>query len=226
MSTGSSTQPATYPATGPQSSGLAAGVGASKRSFWRLRDARIRSKLGLILLVPLVAVLALATVRLIDVGTRAYDAGQVEELTKLSANVSELTQYMHNERMAAGTYLSSPASDPKAYNIAIQQTDARIQTYTTNRRAISDPPPAVEDRLNRIDDHMRTMDATRQKVLDRNEIGGRAALQRGDHRPGRIRGIAQPVRRRRLGGRRPARALGVHPSQGGHLGAGGHRVRG
>ena len=178
MSTGSSTQPATYPATGPQSSGLAAGVGASKRSFWRLRDARIRSKLGLILLVPLVAVLALATVRLIDVGTRAYDAGQVEELTKLSANVSELTQYMHNERMAAGTYLSSPASDPKAYNIAIQQTDARIQTYTTNRRAISDPPPAVEDRLNRIDDHMRTMDATRQKVLDRNEIAVSEAVLR------------------------------------------------
>jgi signal transduction histidine kinase len=178
VSTGSSTQPATYPATGPQSSGPAAGAGASKRSFWRLRDARIRSKLALILFVPLVAVLALATVRLIDVGTRAYDASQVEELTKLSANVSELTQYMHNERMAAGAYLASPASDPKPYNLAIQQTDTRIQAYAASRRAIGDPPPAVQDRLNRIDDHLRTMDATRQKVLDRDEIAVSEAVLR------------------------------------------------
>src|SRR4051812_43606227 len=51
--------------------------------FPRLRDARIRAKLALILVVPLVAVIALATTRLVDVGHRAAEAGQVEELTKL-----------------------------------------------------------------------------------------------------------------------------------------------
>jgi signal transduction histidine kinase len=161
------------------------GLGLPPRGRWRLRDARIRSKLALILFVPLVAVLALATVRLIDVGGRAYDAGQVEELTKLSANISDLTQYMNNERMAGAAFLAVPPSDAagskaagRAYNAAIQQTDARIQTYTANRRALDNPPAAVQDRLNRIDDHLRTMDATRQKILDRDEIAVSEAVLR------------------------------------------------
>ena len=98
MSTGSSTQPATYPETPAR----------QRRGFPRLRDARIRSKLALILFVPLLAVLALATVRLIDVGSRAIDATQVEDLTRLSTDVSELTQVMHKERMAAARYLATP----------------------------------------------------------------------------------------------------------------------
>ena len=98
MSTGSSTQPATYPETPVR----------QRRGFPRLRDARIRSKLALILFVPLLAVLALATVRLIDVGSRAIDATQVEDLTRLSTDVSELTQVMHKERMAAARFLATP----------------------------------------------------------------------------------------------------------------------
>jgi signal transduction histidine kinase len=197
VSTGSSTQPATYPASGSQSSGSVPGPGAPKRP-WRLRDARIRSKLALILFVPLVAVLALATVRLIDVGGRAYDAGQVEELTKLSADIAELTQSLHDERMAAAVYLSARRPDARSYPdptlykaatdqykaeidgypAAVRQTDAQIQTYTANRRALNSPPPAVQDRLNRIDDHLRTMDATRQKIIDRDQIAVSEAVLR------------------------------------------------
>jgi signal transduction histidine kinase len=171
VSTGSSTQPPTYPATGAQPSGFVSGTGVGRRTpLFRLRDARIRSKLALILLVPLVAVLALAGVRLVDIGTRAYDASQVEQLTELSTNVSDLTQYMHRERIAAAQFLAVPGAKPDAYNAAIQDTDARIQTYTVARRGIGKASVAVEDRLNRIDDHLRTMDATRQRVLDRDEI--------------------------------------------------------
>jgi signal transduction histidine kinase len=180
VSTGS-TQPATYPTSGSQTSGSATGLDVPSRRSWRLRDARIRSKLALILFVPLVAVLALATVRLIDVGGRAYDAGQVEELTKLSANISDLTQSLHEERMAAAAYIATPAAragNKKLYNLAIQDTDAKIQTYTARRRAIDSPPAAVEDRLNRIDDHLRTMDATRQKILDLDQIAVSEAVLR------------------------------------------------
>ena len=67
--------------------------------FPRLRDTRIRAKLALILVVPLVAVLALAGVRLVDVGQQASEAGQVQKLTKVGTDVSELTQLLHQERM-------------------------------------------------------------------------------------------------------------------------------
>ncbi len=187
MSTGSSTQASTYPAgsaadpaAGSDDGGRDGGAGTRERRgrLPRLRDARIRSKLAMILFVPLLAVLALATVRLIDVGGRALDASQVEDLTRLSTDVSELTQYLHKERMAAAEYLATPGSKPDGYNAVIAQSDQRIQRYTTDRRALDEPPPAVEDRLARIDDHLRTMDATRKKITDRDQIAVSEAVLR------------------------------------------------
>ena len=188
MSTGSSAQPATYAAPGRGSTTPPGGPGAGngsgtaakreRRGFPRLRDARIRSKLALILFVPLVAVLALATVRLIDVGGRAVDAAQVEDLTRLSTDVSQLTQTLHQERMAAAQYLADPAAPKDPYAAAIAQSDNRIQRYTADRRALDDPPASVNERLLRIDDHLRTMDAIRTKVTDRDQIAATEAVLR------------------------------------------------
>jgi signal transduction histidine kinase len=145
--------------------------------FPRLRDTRIRAKLALILVVPLVAVLALAGVRLVDVGQQASAAGQVQKLTKLGTDVSELAQLLHVERMEAAAYLSG--ADPlDKYNAAIRNTDDHIQTYFADRDALDNPPSAVVDRLNRIDDHLHTMDATRNVVSQRNGIAVAEAVSR------------------------------------------------
>ncbi|MET0422959.1 MAG: nitrate- and nitrite sensing domain-containing protein, partial [Actinoplanes sp.] len=148
--------------------------------FPRLRDARIRAKLALILLVPLAAVVFLATTRLVDVGQRAAEADQVEKLTQLDTDVSGLTQLLHVERMAAAVYLapSNTPPGPDAYNAAVRATDAQIQTYRIHRRDIGDPPDAVADRLLRIDDHLNTMDATRTKVGKRDGIAVSEAVSR------------------------------------------------
>ena len=179
MSTGFSTKASTYPALGagnpagvceeaPRPSG--AGTRERRGRIPRLRDARIRSKLAVILFVPLVAVLALATVRLVDVGGSALDARQVEDLTRLSTGVSDLTQYIHKERMAAAQYLATPDAKADGYNAAIALSDQREQRYTADRRELDEPPAAVQDRLNRIDQHLQTLDTTRKKVTDRDEI--------------------------------------------------------
>ncbi|GID26461.1 sensor histidine kinase [Paractinoplanes brasiliensis] len=148
--------------------------------FPRLRDARIRAKLGLILVVPLVAVIALATTRLVDVGQRAADAGQVEELTKLETDVSALTQLLHIERMAAAAFLGNRVSDERtqAYRAAVRASDAQIQVYRAHRNDIGEPPATVKARLVRIDDHLNTMDATRSAVGDRNGIAVAEAVSR------------------------------------------------
>ncbi|HEU4346264.1 MAG TPA: nitrate- and nitrite sensing domain-containing protein, partial [Actinoplanes sp.] len=143
-----------------------------------MRDTRIRSKLALILFVPLAAVLALATVRLIDVGGRALDAARVEELTRLSTDVSGLTQMLHRERMAAAQYLADPWAPKNAYTAAITRSDGVIQRYTTDRRLLDNPPGAVDERLDRIDDHLRTMDAIRIKVTERDQIATAEAVLR------------------------------------------------
>ncbi len=122
MTTGSSPQPAL--------AGLPSGPSVRRRGM-RLRDARIRSKLAMILLVPLVAVLALAAVRLIDVGGRAYDASQIQELATLSTNVSALTQSLHSEQMAAAEFLAKTSTGSGAYTTATHATDDQIHAYTS-----------------------------------------------------------------------------------------------
>jgi signal transduction histidine kinase len=144
----------------------------------RLRDARIRSKLALILFLPLVAVIALATARLVDVGQRATAATQVQKLTKLGTDISSLTQLLHVERMAAAGYLAAPGGAVEPYNAAIQATDAEIRTYKTDRADVGKPPAAVRDGLDRIDDHLDTMDATRTKVTARDGIAVAEAVSR------------------------------------------------
>ena len=167
MSTGAA-QPATYSVP----------PAVVRRGFPRLQDVGIRSKLVLILIVPLAAVLALATVRLVDVGGRALAAVQVEELTRLYTDVSDLTQVLHEERMAAARHLADPNADKETYAAAIAQTDSAIQRYDGARRGLESPPESIEERLVRIDNQLRTMGATRDRVVDRDRIAATEAVTR------------------------------------------------
>ncbi len=159
-----STGPTTLPKKGPQERA------ARRRLLPRLRDARIRSKLALILVVPVAAVLALATVRLLDVGREAYQADLIRSLTSLSTDISALTQDIHQERMAAVNLLAAPSSKPDAYNLHVRRTDERIAAYNADRRKLGDVPAAVRERLRAIDDHLATLNTTRQEVLDRKQM--------------------------------------------------------
>ncbi|SCL40846.1 Signal transduction histidine kinase [Micromonospora pallida] len=149
-----------------------------RRRLPRLRDARIRSKLALILVVPVAAVIALATVRLVSVGEGAYEANAARTLTALSVDISALTQDLHRERMAAATYLASPAAKPDSFNLHVRRTDQRVEQYNAQRRELGEPPTAVRDRLRIIDDHLATLNATRQEVVDRRQMPVSAAVLR------------------------------------------------
>ncbi|MBE1485106.1 sensor histidine kinase [Plantactinospora soyae] len=169
-----STGPTTLPAKG-----LREGA-APRRWLPRLRDTRIRSKLALILVVPVAAVLALATIRLVDIGQGAYDAGVLRSLTELSADVSALTQDVHKERMAASRLLADSKLGAEVYNAHVKRTDARIAGYNDRRAQVSDVPASVEGRLAAIDDHLATLNGTRQEVLDRKQMApSEAALRYG-----------------------------------------------
>ncbi|MFE0591161.1 nitrate- and nitrite sensing domain-containing protein [Micromonospora echinospora] len=149
-----------------------------RRRLPRLRDARIRSKLALILVVPVAAVVALATVRLISVGEGAVEANQARSLTALSVDISALTQDLHRERMAAATYLASPTAKPDSFNLHVRRTDQRVSQYNAQRRELGEVPSAVSDRLRIVDDHLATLNATRQEVVDRRQMPVSAAVLR------------------------------------------------
>ncbi|MEH1167917.1 nitrate- and nitrite sensing domain-containing protein [Micromonospora sp. CPCC 205539] len=166
-----STGPTTLPALGDSAR-------RTRRRLPRLRDARIRSKLALILVVPVAAVIALATVRLISVGEGAFDATQARALTALSIDVSALTQDLQGERMAAAAYLANPQQPADAYNLRVRQTQQRVDAYRAERGRIGDVPTALRDRLAAIDGHLATLDGTRQEVLDRRQMAVAEAVLR------------------------------------------------
>ncbi|MFE9189707.1 nitrate- and nitrite sensing domain-containing protein [Micromonospora sp. NPDC007208] len=166
-----STGPTTLPALGDSGR-------RTRRRMPRLRDARIRSKLALILVVPVAAVIALATVRLISVGEGAFDATQARSLTALSVDVSALTQDLQAERMAAAAYLASPQQPADAYNLRVRQTQQQVDEYRAERGRVGEVPAALRDRLTAIDDHLATLDGTRQEVLDRRQMAVAEAVLR------------------------------------------------
>ncbi|MBX6354722.1 MAG: sensor histidine kinase [Micromonosporaceae bacterium] len=138
-----------------------------RRLVPRLRDARIRSKLALILVVPVVAIVGLATARLVDSGRRAADAQLVRSLTQLSTKVNALADDVHKERMAAASMLAGQAGGKgaaDAFNQQVQQTDRSIADYTRERNRLGDVPSAVENRLRGIDTKLSTINAIRQEV--------------------------------------------------------------
>ena len=61
--------------------------GGKPRRRFGLRDARIRSKLGVILIIPILAIVSLTTVRLVDSGKRALSAQLVASLTAQSVSL-------------------------------------------------------------------------------------------------------------------------------------------
>ncbi|WP_406072833.1 nitrate- and nitrite sensing domain-containing protein [Micromonospora sp. NBC_01638] len=166
-----STGPTTLPALGDNGR-------PARRRLPRLRDARIRSKLALILVVPVAAVIALATVRLISVGEGAFDATRARSLTALSIDVSALTQDLQAERMAAAAYLATPQQPADAYNLRVRKTQQQVDEYRAERGRIGEVPAALRGRLAAIDDHLATLDGTRQEVLDRRQMAVAEAVLR------------------------------------------------
>ncbi|WP_433207191.1 sensor histidine kinase [Dactylosporangium sp. CS-047395] len=144
----------------------------------RLANARIRAKLGLILLVPLLAIVTLAALRLHDASARAGDADAVGALTRLSADVSALAQEVHLERMAAAALLASPDAKAEAYNRQIVRTDAAVVGYVKRRDSLGGVPAGVRDRLHRIDDQLDVLAAIRKDVGGRQGVSVAEVLLR------------------------------------------------
>jgi signal transduction histidine kinase len=168
-----STRPTALPESGQRERG------AARRWLPRLRDARIRSKLAFILVVPLLAVVALAGVRLVESGVRAVDATLVRSLTSLATDVSALAHDVHRERMAAADLLdTSDKKSPDDYNAQVRRTDERIARYRAAREKIGDVPAAIQERLDRIDEHLTTLNGTRQEVLGNQQVSVTEAVLR------------------------------------------------
>ena len=157
----------------------ATGRAPDRRGFrGRLRDARIRVKLGVILIIPVLAVLALATDRIVSHAQQARGIDQIRSLAELGAQASAVIQQVQHERMAAAAFLADAGAASDAYLPQIRRTDQAIAAYTALRSGLGNVPATVADRLRSIDQQVGTLESTRQQVLTRSDLTVSAVVLR------------------------------------------------
>ena len=185
-----STGPTTLPASGD------AGADARRRRMPRLRDARIRSKLALILVVPVAAVIALATVRLVAVGEGATTPPRLAR-SPPSPRRLRLTQDLHAERMAAAAYLAAPQPAGRRVQPAGPQTrraGRRVPRRASPDRRRPHRGPRPADRHRRPPGHPRRHPpGGAGPPADGRSPRPRSATASSLDRPGRLRRRPRPV---------------------------------
>ncbi|GIJ68953.1 hypothetical protein Voc01_038700 [Virgisporangium ochraceum] len=136
-----------------------------------LADVRIRTKLGLILIIPVLAILTLTVLRLNDSNNQAQDAAQIGDLTNVSNRATALAHELHRERMAAAAVIVARGAEAKtkdpitqAFNGQIARTGTATNNYNTAARRLDSVPDAIQDRLDSIDGLFNNLGGLRNSV--------------------------------------------------------------
>ncbi|MBN1174653.1 MAG: sensor histidine kinase, partial [Micromonosporaceae bacterium] len=145
-----------------------------------LANVRIRSKLVLILVVPVLAILTLTALRLSDANERATDAQLVGALTSLSAEASNVAHEVHHERVLAVMVLADSKIDTQGFAGQTRITDQAMARYTAKRKDLETIPDNVSDRLERVDTQFASLTQLREAVTARKGVSAsEAALRYG-----------------------------------------------
>ncbi|GIG65526.1 hypothetical protein Pen01_18210 [Phytomonospora endophytica] len=106
---------------------------------------RIRTKLALMLLIPVVALAGIASVRLTDSAQEAADATDTAELVELAGTVSRVIRAMQDERAQASVQvfkdqLDLPDMSIAGFDDAVTASNDRLAELATAREAFTDDP--------------------------------------------------------------------------------------
>ncbi|MGH3683207.1 MAG: nitrate- and nitrite sensing domain-containing protein, partial [Natronosporangium sp.] len=105
-----------------------------------------------------------------DSGQRALAADLTQALARVSAEASTVSHQLHLERMRAAQLLADPAGDAGAFNAQAVDTDSAIGSYTAARDELGELPELVQERLDRVDDQLETLAATRQEMVGNSDV--------------------------------------------------------
>ncbi|RSM64043.1 hypothetical protein DMB66_21255 [Actinoplanes sp. ATCC 53533] len=137
---------------------------ASTRRRW-LRRRRIRTKLAIILALPVLAIMALTGLNVMSAAGRAADTGQARELVALGGTSARLVVALQGERAAAALVFAeaSTANALTDYQRTAAATDAAAETFGAERSRTR-LPRNLAPMVQRIADELTGLPALRQKV--------------------------------------------------------------
>jgi signal transduction histidine kinase len=140
-----------------------------------LRDRPIWAKLGLIMMLPTIATIAVSFAALISNTSKASDANRTRAAASLTAQSGALVQGLQDERSAATALLATP--NPRAnalknlqttYKNSFQSTEQAIGDYRVRRNALRDMPDTFVAKLQVVDSGITSLAALRSAVLNNN----------------------------------------------------------
>ncbi|NUT38087.1 MAG: sensor histidine kinase, partial [Hamadaea sp.] len=134
-----------------------------------LRDARIRTKLAVVLLIPVISTVGLAAARLVDSNQRASEARLSTHLSTLSARVTALSYALHHERMSFAWFLATNSADAAKLSAPMAETDARVADYRQAQDALTELPESLEASTRRIDAHLDSLADIRKGAQARKD---------------------------------------------------------
>ncbi|MEU6858760.1 nitrate- and nitrite sensing domain-containing protein [Glycomyces sp. NPDC046736] len=123
---------------------------------------RIRSKLGLILLVPLVVLVAVASLRLYDLADRVFESGDMVRLVEFNSVTADLRYDLQHERSLLITNLRLDEEVPRVEGIDVAlydddavkaqqaETDASLAAFNEKADTLPDLSDDIENRIGAV----------------------------------------------------------------------------
>ncbi|MPZ27495.1 MAG: HAMP domain-containing protein [Micromonosporaceae bacterium] len=140
--------------------------GAVKRPEWMVAPVRITRKLGLLVGVPLVAVVSFAALAVNTSGGQALRAENLRHLVATGGQAGELAHWLQAERAGAVNVLAGGAPDAAdGYLERVATAQRATDEYRQARAALSALPAATAARLDRIDRQVARLGGLRDQVL-------------------------------------------------------------
>jgi len=138
----------------------------------RLRDLPIWSKLGLIMIVPIIATIVVGTNGLVNNIGQANDADRARTLSGLSAQASALVHELQSERANAALLLgvlvdqTANVEARATFERQIQKTEDASKDYRLTRSGLADPPEDFRKQLAGIDTQLLDLPGMRKQISD------------------------------------------------------------
>ena len=138
----------------------------------RLRNIRIRSKLGLILIIPILALVGLAMVRLAESMQTVMQAQEAMRYATVAERAAELGEQLQAERtLAAELLTASPEKRQQVeaeYRTQSKATDDAATKYTEAREQLPSADGGLATLLDNIDSELEELPELRDAIDDRN----------------------------------------------------------
>ncbi len=150
-----------------------------KRRWLRLADRPIRSKLALLLTIPLLAILTLALLIGVTGAFAALKVEQARRLVSIGVVAGELTAQLQQERAAAAAVFaqSSRPGVIEAYRRQAEATDAVAAQFVAAQRDL-EAPAGLAAPLQRLDTQLTALPLLREQVRSGQDATGSLTIFR------------------------------------------------